>query len=79
MQWIDTVVDYLKNFSTYRGTIDAYDVVEILIIAVLVYYILVWMKTTRAWQLLKGLIVICAFLQIAYFLDMTTIIWKKIC
>ena len=59
MQWIDTVVDYLKNFSTYRGTIDAYDVVEILIIAFLVYYILVWMKTTRAWQLLKGLIVIC--------------------
>lgn len=75
MQWIDTVVDYLKNFSTYRGTIDAYDVVEILIIAFLVYYILVWMKTTRAWQLLKGLIVICAFLLIAYFLDMTTIIW----
>ena len=75
MQWIDTVVDYLKNFSTYRGTIDAYDVVEILIIAFLVYYILVWMKTTRAWQLLKGLIVICAFLLIAYFLDMTTFIW----
>lgn len=75
MQWIDTVVDYLKNFSTYRGTIDAYDVVEILIIAFLVYYILVWMKTTRAWQLMKGLIVICAFLLIAYFLDMTTIIW----
>lgn len=75
MQWIETVIDYLKNFSTYRGTIDAYDLLEILIIAFLVYYILVWMKTTRAWQLLKGLIVICAFLLLAYFMDMTTIIW----
>lgn len=75
MQWFETVVDYLKNFSTYRGTIDAYDVLEILIIAFLVYYILVWMKTTRAWQLLKGLIVICVFLLLAYFMDMTTIMW----
>lgn len=75
MQWFETVVDYLKNFSTYRGTIDAYDILEILIIAFLVYYILVWMKTTRAWQLLKGLIVICVFLLLAYFMDMTTIMW----
>ena len=75
MQWIDTFVDYLINFSSYRGLFDAYDVVVMLFFALLVYYILVWMKTTRAWQLLKGLIVICAFLLIAYFLDMTTIIW----
>ena len=75
MQWFETVVDYLKNFSTYRGTIDAYDILEILIIAVLVYYILVWMKTTRACQLLKGLIVICVFLLLAYFMEMTTIMW----
>ncbi len=75
MQWFETLVTYLKNFSTYRGTIDAYDTLEILIIAVLVYYILVWMKTTRAWQLLKGLIVISVFLLLAYFMEMTTIIW----
>lgn len=34
---------------------------EILIIAVLLYYALVWMKTTRAWVLLKGLVVILIF------------------
>ncbi|MCM1027529.1 MAG: diadenylate cyclase CdaA [Roseburia sp.] len=65
----------MKNFSTYRGTIDAYDILEILIIAVLVYYIMVWMKTTRAWQLLKGVIVISIFLVLAYCMDMTTIMW----
>lgn len=51
------------------------DVAEILIIAVLLYYTLVWMKTTRAWILLKGLIVILAFLLLAYFFRMTTILW----
>lgn len=75
MQWFEQVVDYVRNFGTYRGTIDAYDILEILIIALLVYYILDWMKTTRAWQLLKGLIVICVFLLLAHLMEMTTIMW----
>jgi diadenylate cyclase len=33
------------------------------------------MKNTRAWALLKGLIVIIVFLTIAYFLKMYTILW----
>ena len=75
MKWFDKVGEYFKSFSIYRPTMDFYDVLEILIIALILYYILVWMKTTRAWALLKGLIVICAFLLIAYFLKMTTILW----
>lgn len=75
MQWYDRAVDYLKSFSVYRTTMDFGDIFEILIIALLLYYILVWMKATRAWVLLKGLIVICAFLLLAYFFDMTTILW----
>ncbi|MGN0168542.1 MAG: diadenylate cyclase CdaA [Acetatifactor sp.] len=51
------------------------DILEILIIAFLVYYILVWMKNTRAWTLLKGFIVICVFLLTAHFLEMNTIMW----
>lgn len=75
MQWYETVVDYVKSFSAYRTTIDMGDVLEILIIAFLLYYILKWMKSTRAWQLLKGLIVICFFLLIAFIMDMSTILW----
>jgi diadenylate cyclase len=54
---------------------DLGDVLEILIIALLVYYVLVWMKATRAWTLLKGLIVICVFLLLASIFKMTTILW----
>lgn len=76
MQWIDKVGDYLKKFSTsYLTTMDAGDVLEILIIALLLYYFLIWMKTTRAWALLKGLIVIAIFLFFAYICEMTTILW----
>jgi diadenylate cyclase len=75
MQLGDKLAEYAKNFSSYRTTMDFGDVAEILIIAVLLYYALVWMKTTRAWVLLKGLIVILAFLLLAYFFRMTTILW----
>lgn len=75
MKWIDTVIEYLKNFSTYFPTMDIGDIAEILIIALLLYYLMVWMKTTRAWALMKGIIVIFAFLVFAYFCQMSTILW----
>lgn len=75
MEWLDKLSDYLKNFSMYRTTMDIGDFIEILIIALLLYYILVWVKTTRAWTLLKGIIVICIFLLLADFFRMTTILW----
>lgn len=75
MQLFDRLAEYLKNFSIYGTLMDLGDVLEILIIALLVYYVLVWMKATRAWTLLKGLIVICVFLLLASILRMNTILW----
>lgn len=75
MQRIDDIVEYLRNFSIYGTIMDLGDLLEILIIALLVYYVLVWMKATRAWTLLKGLIVIFAFLLIASLFKMNTILW----
>lgn len=75
MQWFDRIVEYLKNFSIYGTIMDLGDVLEILIIALLVYYVLVWMKATKAWTLLKGLIVIGGFVLLASVFRMTTILW----
>ena len=75
MRRFDEVIDYLRNFSVYGTIMDLGDVLEILIIALLVYYVLVWMKATRAWTLLKGLIVIGGFLFIASIFKMNTILW----
>ncbi|MBO5057781.1 MAG: diadenylate cyclase CdaA [Lachnospiraceae bacterium] len=51
------------------------DIVEILIISFLVYHILLWIKNTRAWSLLKGFIVIAGFILVAAFFEMNTILW----
>jgi len=67
----DTVV---YNVELILSTMKIGDILEILIIAFLVYHIIVWIQTSRTWYLLKGLIVILAFLMIAYALDMNTIL-----
>ena len=51
------------------------DFVEIIIISFLVYSILAWIKNTRAWTLLKGIIVILVFWMIAAIFQMSTILW----
>lgn len=78
-QWFNTIggsiVEYLKNSMVYITTMDIYDYFEIFIIAFLMYYILAWVKATRAWLLLRGMIVICVFLLLAFLMDMSTIMW----
>lgn len=75
MQWFDSLNEFLEGLSLYKVTLNVGDVLEILIIAILLYYILVWMKTTRAWSLMKGIVMIGIFLIIADLFHMNTILW----
>lgn len=68
--------NYLSNLHIPKmETIQYPDVLEILILSVLIYHIMVWIKNTKAWNLLKGLVVILVFVLIAAILEMNTIIW----
>ena len=51
------------------------NLLEIMIIAVLVYEMLVWIKNTRAWTLLKGILLILGFFLMAVILELDTILW----
>lgn len=51
------------------------DVAEIIILSFLIYQIMIWIKSTRAWSLLKGFAVIMALLAVAAVFHMNTILW----
>lgn len=51
------------------------DIAEILIISFLVYQIMVWIKNTKAWFLLKGIVIIMFFVLFAVLFQMSTILW----
>ncbi len=61
--------------SLHVPSIHKTDILEILIIAFLVYQIMVWIRNTRAWALLKGVVVILVFIGIAVIANMQTILW----
>ena len=50
-------------------------IVEILIIAFIIYKVLMWLKNTRAWALLRGLIVIGIFTLLAYIFNFKVILF----
>ncbi len=51
------------------------DVVEIIIISIFIYYLLAWVKNSRAWMLFRGIMVIMAFFAVAAVFQMNTILW----
>jgi len=74
---VSAVNYFLQNYLSkiYIPQLSWTDTIEIIIIAFLLYNILVWIKDTRAWALLKGIIVIGVFTLIAFILNLRTILW----
>ena len=62
-------------FWVDRPTITKTDIAEIIIITILIYNILVWFKQTRAWNLLKGIIVVLVFVLVCAIFQMNNILW----
>lgn len=79
MQDIGVLLSRLwEKITTYAHlpqAIAVTDIIEIVIIACLFYYMLVWIKNTKAWTLLKGVLVIMMFIMLAAIFQMNTIIW----
>ena len=73
----------ISTFGEFKGKLEwlnlpevqITDVIEIIIIAFLIYEVMVWIKKTRAWMLFKGLLVILAFVLVAAIFQMSTILW----
>ena len=72
---MEVLLSWWGRLISLVPTIRPINIVEIGIIAVLIYYILIWIRDSRAWTLLKGMSVIFAFVLVAYFFKMTTILW----
>ena len=51
------------------------DIIEIALISFFIYQFMVWIKFTRAYTLLKGILVVLVFLLLAYIFKMNTILW----
>ena len=51
------------------------DIVEVLLLTFLLYHIMVWIRNTKAWMLLKGIVVLAVFILVAAIFKMHTILY----
>jgi diadenylate cyclase len=70
---VNVLMEYVAKLN-FPG-IGVIDVVEIFLISFFVYQFMVWIKFTRAYSLLKGILVVMAFIFLAYIFKMNTILW----
>ena len=70
---------WLKNYLAWIAgpvlTIKFTNVLEILILAFLVYNVLLWIKNTKAWSLLKGIMILVLCVSVVYLLQMDTLVY----
>lgn len=74
---MDTIMSFIDKSKAWLSIPDIrlIDWIEILIIAYLVYHIIIWVKDTRAWMLLKGIVVILIFSLVASLFNLSVILW----
>ncbi len=74
---IESITSFIERYVTWLSipSIKWTDIVEVLIISVLLYRVLAWIKESKAWSLLKGIIIILVFVMVAAMFSMTTILW----
>lgn len=75
METFKSIFDTLGITEFARPSLGVSDVLDILIVAYIIYKIIFWIKETRAWTLFKGILVIFALAAVAMLLKLNTIIW----
>ena len=74
---MNTIISFFRDYVAWL-TIPEFtitDALEILIIAFAFYHIILWIKDTRAWVLLKGMIILGIIFLVALVLEMNVVLW----
>ncbi len=75
MTSIQEIIIWVENLVYQLPIIKIRDIVEIALIAFVIYQLLVWIQGTRAWMLFKGIIVLGLISAGAMIFEFNTILW----
>ena len=70
---VDAFID--DYFNVKLPDVNITDIIEIVIISYFMYHLLVWIKNSRVWMLIRGVIFILIFFVFAAIFEMNTILW----
>ncbi len=74
---MEAIRSFFKDYVAFltMPSINIIDIIEIIIIAFVVYHVIIWIKDTRAWVLMKGIIVLFVVWLIAVIFGMNVLLW----
>lgn len=74
---MNTIINFIRNYVVWLTIpeVTVTDVLEIIIIAYAIYHIILWIKDTRAWVLLKGMTLLGLIFLAAVLLEMNVVLW----
>jgi diadenylate cyclase len=74
---MEAIRNFINNYLIWLSIPKIYttDIVEIIILAYLIYHVVKWVKNTRAWALVKGLVVVMLFWLVAVVFELNVILW----
>ena len=70
----DNIVSYFHKYFSIPS-VSVIDIIEMVIIAVIFYYLIIWFKRTSAWTLFKGIIIVLIIMLLASIFYFSTILW----
>ena len=72
-----TIAEFIDKYGIglYIPRVHITDIIEVLILTFLIYQIIIWIKNTKAWMLLRGIIVLAGFILLAAIFKMHTILF----
>jgi len=72
---MEAIKRFLYDYRISIPKIYITDIIEIIILAFLIYHLVKWIKNTRAWTLVKGIVVILLFWFIAVIFNLNVVKW----
>ena len=74
---MDRILQYLSSYFDwfFIPKITVFDVIDVVVVTLIVYELLIWIKNTRAWTLLKGIVFILGIMVVAYAFKLNTILF----
>lgn len=74
--FLKSVLDWTADLSAWAlPTVHLTDILDILVIAFLIYQLLGWIRKTRAWILMKGILVLFVVAAVAAILQLNMTLW----
>lgn len=72
---IDKILGKLNISNVIIPSIRLSDIIDIILVAIVIYIIIHWIKETRAWTLFRGLMIIVVISLLSYYLHFYTLTW----